>query len=179
MDNQRKGKRKDPHETDDLDGLQSKASCATKTSLPQKRQEEIITWKEFRRLNAKEQKEVPGVSSWRMNVGTVYKFDGKWISFRHLTDDQWAAIGNNWHPNFQSMYGDWDDEVNRCVNFSHEETKVMAIPSDNHDTKYIMSSAVILEDHYKNEYDPPEEEIGIVMYLERKDFELDSNRSSF
>lgn len=100
MDNQRKGKKKDPHKTNDLDGLQSKASRATKTSLPKKDHKKTTTWRKFWCLNAKEQKEVPGVSSWRMNVGTVYKFDGKWILFRHLTDDQWATISNNWHPNF-------------------------------------------------------------------------------
>lgn len=77
------------------------------------------------------------------------------------------------------MYGDWDDEVKSCVNFSHEEVQVMAIPPDDHDTKYIMSSAVILEDHYENRYDPPDEEIGIAMYLERKAFELDSDRSNY
>ena len=157
MDNQRKGKRKDPPETD----------C------------EQVTWRKFRLLDRDEQNDVPGVCSWRMNVGTVYKFDGKWISFCHLTNDQWAAIGNNWHPNFWSIYGNWDDEVNRCVNFPHEEVQVVAIPPDDHDTKYIMSSAIILEDHYKNGRDPPEEEIGIGMYLERKAFELDSDGLSY
>ena len=61
MDNQRKGKQKDSPGTDSKQ----------------------VTWRKFRLLDRDEQKDVPGVCSWRMNVGMVYKFDGKWISFRH------------------------------------------------------------------------------------------------
>ena len=77
------------------------------------------------------------------------------------------------------MYGEWDSDVERCVNFSNEETKMISIPSYDHDTKYIMSSTLILEDHYENGYDLLDKEIDIAMYLERKDFELDSEGSSF
>ena len=54
MDNQRKGKQKDPPETD----------------------REQITWRKFRLLDRDEQNDVLGVYSWRINVGMVYKFDG-------------------------------------------------------------------------------------------------------
>ena len=69
--------------------------------------------------------------------------------------------------------------MEKHVNFPYEETKVVSIPPDNHDTKYIMSLTVILKDHYENGYNPPCEEINIALYLESKDFELDSEGSSF
>ena len=89
-----------------------------------------------------------------MNIGMVYNFDGKWISFRHLTDEQWTAVGDNWQPNFLDNDWEWDSDMEKCVNFPYKETKVVSIPPDDHDTKYIMSSAVILEDHYENGYNP-------------------------
>ena len=56
---------------------------------------------------------------------------------------------------------------------------MFVIPPDGHDTKFVMYSETTLEDHYKNGYGPLEEEIGILMFLECKEFKLDYERVSF
>ena len=55
-----------------------------------------------------------------MNIGRVYNFDGKWILFRHLNDEQWAAVGDNWQPNFSGNDGEWDSNMEKRVNFPYE-----------------------------------------------------------
>ena len=177
MDSPRKGKRKGPHVAKASSCPRAKLPCITNGSSDTVTNE--VDWSKYQWLSRRDQEEVLENVSWRMNIGTVYNFDGKWILFRHLTDEQWAAVDNNWQPNFLDNDGEWDSNMEKRVNFPYEETKVVSISPDDHDTKYIMSSAVILKEHYENGYNPPCEEINIALYLESKDFELDSEGSSF
>ena len=94
MNNPRKGKRKGWHVSQASGCPRAKLPCITNGSSETVANE--VDSSKYRWLNRRDQEEILENVLWRMNIGTVYKFDGKWISFRHLTDEQWTAVGNNW-----------------------------------------------------------------------------------
>ena len=104
MDSPRKGKRKGPHVAQASGCLRAKLPCITNGSSETVVNEGDLS--KYQWLSKRDQEEVLENVSWRMNIGTVYNFDGKWISFCHLTDEQWAAVGNNWQPNFSDNDGE-------------------------------------------------------------------------
>ena len=93
MDSPRKGKRKGPHVAKAFGWPCAKLLCITNVSLETEKDQ--VDWSKHQWLSKRDQEEVLENVSWRRNIGTVYKFDGKWILFRHLTDDQCSVIGDD------------------------------------------------------------------------------------
>ena len=85
MDSPRKGKRKGLHVAKAFGWPHAKLPCITNGSSETETNE--VDWSKHQWLSKRDQEEVLENVSWRMNIGTVYNFDGKWILFHHLTDN--------------------------------------------------------------------------------------------